>query len=665
VPENHRSLHWAQAETYAHLRCSDDALAAMTVSLVYFDIASQRESRIDRLLDADALRQLFEDRCRRFMHWAAGEAAHRTARDRALADLAFPHPEFRPGQRELAEAVYRGASQGRCVLAQAPTGIGKTVGTLFPALKALAARRLDKVFFLTARTSGRQVALDGLRTIAAGRALPLRVIELVAREQACEHPGKACHGDACPLARGFYDRLPAAREAGIAAALLDREQVRTIARAHRVCPYYLAQELVKWSDVVVGDYNHYFDSSALLHGLSQANEWRVLVLVDEAHNLVERARAMYSASLSRQALRTVVREAAPPVKHALQSLGRAWRELDRDPTADYRVLAGLPARFTERLESAVVAIAAWQAEHQDALTPTMQQLFFDLGRFGRLASCFGAHSMADTSRGGPGEGGQAQGVLAIRNVVPAPHLGSRWRGAVSVTLFSATLSPTDFYREMLGLPADSVAIEVGSPFSASQLKVLTARDISTRFGDRADSVVPIAALIAEQYDAAPGNYIAFFSSFDYLEQVAAEFIRARPRVEVWRQRARMDEAAQRGFLARFRIDGQGVGFAVLGGRFAEGIDLPGRRLVGAFVATLGLPQVNPVNEAMRERIEGQFGRGYEYTYLYPGLRKVVQAAGRVIRSASDQGVVHLIDDRFAWPRVRALLPSWWRVAAEV
>jgi Rad3-related DNA helicase len=228
-------------------------------------------------------------------------------------------------------------------------------------------------------------------------------------------------------------------------------------------------------------------------------------------------------------------------------------------------------------------------------------------------------------------------------------------------LFSATLTPWHFYADTLGLPDDTAWLDVAPPFKAEQLSVHIARDVSTRFQHRSSSLVPIARLIAAQYEAAPGNYIAFFSSFDYLERAAAEFSGRYPGIPIWRQGRRMDEAERDAFLARFAVDGCGVGFAVLGGMFAEGIDLTGTRLIGAFVATLGLPQQNPVNEALRRRLDGEFGTGYEYAYLFPGIRKVVQAAGRVIRTPSDRGVLHLIDDRFASPEVLRLLPTWWRI----
>jgi Rad3-related DNA helicase len=253
--------------------------------------------------------------------------------------------------------------------------------------------------------------------------------------------------------------------------------------------------------------------------------------------------------------------------------------------------------------------------------------------------------------------------LAIRNLVPAPFLKPRFEFAHSTTLFSATLSPWHYFADLLGMPEDTAWIDVDSPFVASQLKVEVARGISTRYQHRKASLVPIADLMEKQYAEIPGNYLAFFSSFDYLEQAADTLAQRHPAIPIWRQSRRMSEAERSAFLERFTSESKGIGFAVLGGAFGEGIDLPGARLIGAFVATLGLPQVNPVNEQLRERLQAMFGAGYDYAYLYPGLQKVVQAAGRVIRTESDQGTVWLIDDRFARPEVLDLLPAWWHVAA--
>lgn len=661
-PANHRVLHWAQAKVYGWLLCQARGLAEVELALVYFDIVAQQETTFTETHTAESLRQFFEARCAEFLAWAEQEAAHRAARDEALATLAFPHPSFRTGQRELAEAVYKGAASGRCVLAQAPTGIGKTVGTVFGMLKAARPHALDKVFYLTAKSTGRALALDAAALLRAkAPALPLRVVELTARDKACEHRDKACHGDSCPLAKGFYDRLPAAREEALASGGMAVGALREVAARHAVCPYYLGQEVTRWSDLVVGDYNYYFDGGAMLHAMTLANEWRVGVLADEAHNLVERARAMYSASLVQGALRVVRTMAPAPVRSALDKVNRAWGALRKAQAQDGATLDALPTPFMAALKGASSALEAHFAEAAPgAADARMQQAYFDLLAFQRLAESFGAHSVLEWSDGVDAIG-KPSATLRIQNLIPAPFLKPRFAAARSATLFSATLNPAHYQVDMLGLPDDTACIDVASPFHADQLKVQVVSRISTRYADRQRSAAPIARLIAGQFEAKPGNYLAFFSSFDYLDLVASEFARSHPGVPMWTQARGMDEAQRQAFLCRFVPGGAGVGFAVLGGSFGEGIDLRGDRLIGAFVATLGLPQVNARNEQLKDCLERVFGAGYDYTYLYPGIQKVVQAAGRVIRTQEDEGVVYLIDDRFARPAVRELLPAWWRV----
>jgi DNA excision repair protein ERCC-2 len=657
VPDNHRHLAWAQLRVYGHLLCTELDLADVNLALVYFDIGSQQETVLSETRTRAELAALFDDQCRRFVAWAERELAHRAARDAALTALRFPHADFRPGQRQLAEAIFRANAGKRSLLAQAPTGIGKTIGTLFPVLKAAPTQDLDKVFFLAAKTPGRQLALDAAATLKAGGTLPLRVLELSARDKACEHRDKACHGESCPLAKGFYDRLPAAREAATNADMLDRAALRAIGLAHDVCPYYLGSEMVRWSDVVVGDYNYWFDGGAMLYALALDRGWKVSVLADEAHNLVSRARSMYTASLQRGDLRTA-RAVAPPALHKpLDKVKRAWTEVSKSASLPYQVLDALPDKFLNALQAAASAITEHMAAFPVPLDAELQDFYFAALQFGRLAESFGEHSLFDVTRDN-----ERDTTLCIRNVVPAPFLGPRFAYAHSTTLFSATLSPWHYFADLLGMPADTAWIDVDSPFSASQLDVHVAHGISTRYQERAGSLAPIATLMAEQYHTRPGNYLAFFSSFDYLQQVADRFEQAHPDIPVWRQARRMSEPERADFLARFAPGGRGIGFAVLGGSFGEGVDLPGERLIGAFVATLGLPQLNPVNEQLRQRMQAMFGAGYDYTYLYPGMQKVVQAAGRVIRTEQDHGVVWLIDDRFARTDVKALLPAWWHVA---
>ncbi len=678
MPDNQRQLHWAQARVYGHLLCQSQGLAELTLALVYFDVASQKETMLQQLHSAQELQTFFEQQCTRFLQWAQQELAHRAARDQHLLQLAFPYPAFRPGQRELAAAMYTASKRAVCLLAQAPTGIGKSVGSLFPVLKAAAQQGVDKVFFLAAKTPGRQMALDAVHVIRrSAPALPLRTLELVSRDNACVHPELACHGDSCPLARGFYDRLPAARKAALDACVappaaaapaqtpvvLDRQTLQDIALTHQVCPYYLGSELARWCDVIVGDYNYYFDQSAMLYGLTLLNDWKVSVLVDEAHNMVSRARKMYSAEMSHASLRALRKIAPPLLKPALDRVHRQWNQLVKQQADAYQSYAELPEKWLGAMQTAASAISEYQNDHPTANEPQLQEFYFNALLFGRLAESFGAHALFDIEKRPTQRSAQSDSILCIRNIVPAPYLAPRFAASHSTALFSATLSPWNYFHDLLGLPDNCAWVDVESPFVAEQLAVKIAAHISTRYQHRQQSLAPIAELMGAQYQRQPGNYLAFFSSFDYMEKAALALAARHHDIPIWSQTRRMEEAERSRFLARFTPDSCGIGFAVLGGAFGEGVDLPGARLIGAFVATLGLPQVNPVNEQIRQRMESIFGAGtgYDYTYTYPGMQKVVQAAGRVIRTQTDRGTVYLIDDRFDRAELRALLPAWWHV----
>lgn len=662
-PDNHRQLHWAQAKVYGWLLCQLRGLSTLHIALVYFDVVTQKETAIVEAFDAEQLRVFFEKQCERFIDWAEQELAHRSCRNQALQSLKFPYGEFRSGQRQLAEAVYKAVCTGTHLMAQAPTGIGKTLATLFPPLKAFAGQQLDKLFFLTAKTPGRRLALDALNSLASNdAALPLRVLELVARDKACEYPEKACNGESCPLAKGFYDRLPEARAAALARPHLAQGSLREIALQHQVCPYYLSQEMARWADVVIGDYNYYFDVSALLHGLTQASQWRICVLVDEAHNLLERGRGMYSAALDFRDFKDLPSSSPESLKKSLRRVVRCWRDLHREQSEPYKVHLQLPAKLIGALQQAIGAITDYLGEQPSAPDPALQRAYFEAMHFCRIAELYGEHSLFDCSLLPTRRQSASQcSVLCIRNVLPAPFLAPRLRQARATVLFSATLSPGRFYADTLGVPTNHVWFEAQSPFKAEQLQVRLAHHISTRYEHRTASLQSVVELLARQYHERPGNYLAFFSSFDYLQQVTALLASTYPDLPFWEQTRSMHEADRAAFLERFTYNSRGIGFAVLGGAFGEGIDLPGERLIGAFIATLGLPQMNPVNEQMKARLDVLFGKGYDYTYLYPGMQKVVQAAGRVIRTTSDQGVVHLIDDRFARPQIRRLLPGWWHI----
>ncbi|WP_288371816.1 ATP-dependent DNA helicase [uncultured Marinobacter sp.] len=659
IRPHQRALHRAQLRAYGALLCRQENRKSVELALVYYDTGRDKETVLTETAKAEELWQELETLCDRYQAWAEQEEHHRDQRDALLAILTFPFPDFRPRQRQLAETVYKNSVKAGTLLLEAPTGLGKTLGTLFPALMAMPAAKQDRLFYLTCRNTARQLALDAVDKLRHAQdelqPWPLRTLELVSKDDACEHPDKACHGESCPLAKGFFDRLPDARaEAVQSKEPLNQQNLAKIAAGHDICPYFLAQEMARWSDLVIGDVNRLFDQSALLHGLIRQNNWQASVLVDEAHNLVDRARGMYSVQLEQQRLLKLKKIAPKPVKAALDRTARAWQALIRDhgEQAQPVFLATLPPQLLGALQAMVSVITDYLADNPPDLA--LQEVMFESVAFMKLADSFGDHSLCEFQRTGRG-----RASLTIQNLVPADFLTERFKAAHSVLLFSATLSPGVYCRDLLGLPEDARFTSLPSPFSAEQLQVQFTPGISTRQVHRESSLQPIAELIARQYRERPGHYLAFFSSFKYAKEVSDTLAQQAPDIPQRAQQPGMSPEQRRQFLAEFQKPEGSVAFAVLGGVFSEGIDLPGDQLIGAFVATLGLPPFDAWHEILKDRLQQRFGEGYNYTYLIPGLQKVAQAAGRVIRTPDDRGVIWLIDDRFLKPPVKRLLPGWW------
>ena len=659
IRPHQRALHRAQLRAYGALLCRQENRRSVELALVYYDTGRDKETVLTETAKADELWQELETLCGLYKAWAEQEEHHREQRDALLANLRFPFPDFRPRQRQLAETVYKNSVRAGTLLLEAPTGLGKTLGTLFPALMAMPAAKQDRLFYLTCRNTARQLALDAVDKLQHARdelqPWPLRILELVSKDDACEPPDKACHGDSCPLAKGFFDRLPDARaEAVQSKEPLTQETLANIAAGHDICPYFLAQEMARWSDLVIVDVNRLFDQSALLHGLIRQNHWQASVLVDEAHNLVGRARGMYSVQLEQQRLLKLKKTAPKPVKAALDRTARAWQALIRDhgEQAQPGFLPILPSQLLGALQAMVPVITDYLADNPPDLA--LQEVMFESVAFMKLADSFGDHSLCEFQRSGRG-----RASLTIQNLIPADFLIERFKAAHSVLLFSATLSPGVYYRDLLGLPEDARFTSLPSPFSAGQLKVEFTPGISARQVHREASLQPVAELIAKQYRTRPGHYLAFFSSFKYAKEVSDALAKQAPDIPQRSQQPGMSAEQRRQFLADFRKPEGSIAFAVLGGVFSEGIDLPGDQLIGAFVATLGLPPFDAWHEILKERLQQRFGEGYNYTYVIPGLQKVAQAAGRVLRTPDDRGVIWLIDDRFLKRPVRGLLPTWW------
>lgn len=654
--EGQRALHWAQLRAYAAILCQQQEWDSVNLRLTYLEVAKDEVTELEETALATDLQSELAHRVERYTHWHQLRLAARTQRDRALEAIQFPYPEFRKGQRDLAESVYKAVRTERQLLLEAPTGSGKTLGTLFPALRAMVSSDIDRLLYLTTRNTARAIGLEGIDQLREANEVPLRVVELCSKETGCIEPDKLCQGESCPLAKGFFDKLPAAREAAfnMSDSNLDVEGLRAIAAEHQICPYFFGQEMARWADIVVADINQYLAPTALLSAYLQQDEWRAIALVDEAHNLVSRCRDLYSVELQQVQFRFDTQRVK--LKKALDAVQRGWQEackgLDAARAKEPLFDDVPPEKLEYALQSLCSELSEVLTEQPDQLE--LQQMLFSASAYLKLAEVFGEHSVVRKAK--PRRG---SGELAILNLDPSIFLVQRWADLHSVTLFSATLKPFDYYQQLLGLDRECARGSLPSPFLPEQIGVKLCSRIDTRYQVRKRSVLPIAELLISSLERRPGNHLFFASSFSYLQQIADAVAQRAPNIELHLQAPGMRPEERRAYLDAFTEDSQLLGMAVLGGLFAEGVDLAGDRLIGVTVATLGLPPFDSLHQLMRQRFDERFGQGYEYTYLYPGMQKVVQAAGRLIRTHQDSGELLLIDPRFERNEIQSLLPGWW------
>jgi DNA excision repair protein ERCC-2 len=652
--------HLAQAACYGHMLCADRGLDGAVLRVLYVDAQGAQTACFENAQTATELAGTFHALARAYLAYAQALLAWRQARDAGLAALAFPYPDYRPGQRAFAANVYVAIRDGRRLLAQAPTGIGKTVAALFPALKALGAGLTGQVYYLTARTTGRAVALAALDRLCRD-GLPLRVLEIVAKEKCCPRPGGVqCDPAACSRAKGFFLRLDAGLAELAARPRWAAPVIRDAADAHALCPFEFSLCLCETADVVVCDYNYALDPAVRLQRVFQQRH-DVTLLVDEAHHLADRARDMLSAGLDTAVLGHARRawHAAHKGKEAVHRAASGLMQALRDaagPGDREEALARPPdihvhaERFAQAAGEALDSGLAAGPEGRsllDALLMARQYL-------ARLQDFDGRYVALLARRG-------REVALTLRCLDPAPYLRDVTRRLRGVALFSATLAPLPGYAALLGLDADADGLlALPSPFSPERLRVLC-RPISTRWQHRAETAGAVAQAVAAMVRATAGNYLCLFPSYAYLADIHALLGPLLPGVTLQAQQPDMDEAGRAAFLAAFQPmpNGTLLGLAVLGGPFAEGVDLPGDRLCGVAAVGIGLPQVCAEREALRAYYGQNAADGFAMAYRIPGLTRVTQAVGRVIRSPQDRGVALLIDDRFSQAAVQALLPSGW------
>ena len=668
-------LHWGQAKVYACIFARQNGLARIGVQLTYLHLDTLETLELRQEYGIAELEGFFDDLVSRYLAWALTMKEWRAVRDASIAGLAFPFTGYRAGQRAFAVGVYRAIADGVNLFAQAPTGIGKTVATLFPALKALGGGLVAKIFYLTAKTVGRNVAEDTLKTLA-GTGLRCKVLTLTAKEKICFLDTPDCRPEACEYARGYFDRVKEALGAIFERDTFDRPAVEEVARAHRVCPFEFSLFLSLWSDVIIGDFNYAFDPRVYLRRFFDPPQDEYAFLVDEAHNLPDRAREMFSAELRKSwfsELKKTVKTSYPAVARTLAKITphftRASRELSQAvPVGDRPpgVAAEPPEELIQALRRFLKTAEACltEPEPSDARTALLEG-YFRATAFVRVAETFDEHFVCYTEN----EGRDVRTRLFCLD--PSELLAEALKRARSTVFFSATLLPMKYFFEILGGRKNENAqdriLRLPSPFDATHLGLMVLPQIRTEFRVRDRSYEALVDIIRATVAGRRGNYMVYFPSYKYMSAVREIFTEKFPDIRVLEQSPGMAEEARDAFLREFSADASAtlVGFAVMGGIFGEGIDLRGERLIGSIIVGVGLPQICLERDLIRDFFQRKAGTGFEFAYRYPGMNRVMQAAGRVIRTERDRGVVLLIDERFLRHGYRSLFPSEWSHARMV
>ena len=685
IPNAQKALQWAQLYLYGyvynqhvyHQQINSDIASALStdpgspieLELVHINIRAETQSSEKRSLSTEELRDYAHTALQCYVQWIVEIQAWNQRMVSSAEKLPFPFERFRAGQHDMAAAVYRACRDKSGLMCEAPTGIGKTVSSLFPAIKSLGEAQVQQVVYLTAKAAGRLSAEQAMHKLTAS-GLHATMIQIRAKQPTCFCSSGRCERDVegrCPMTLGFFDRLPDARKELLSKGVIENEALDEVAWAHQLCPFELVLQLLPWVQVVIADYNYVFDPLVRIAHFSVSRK-DTLLLIDEAHNLLDRSRSMYSAELSRSLCMQAAnecRQAHPMLARELEALSRQLlkvadkTEFSGKERSGVHVLNDVPAALSRAVSAALVQLSESMAK-PGVLGDFTSDVWRALCRYSVIQELYSDQHRCLVQ---PSRDGQRRQVLVTLYCLDASSaLAASYRLFRATVLFSATLRPAAFYRNTLGFGENARSMQLSSPFDAQRCYRAVIDWIDTRYHHRQGSISILVDLIYHSTNHRSGNYLVFFPSYAYLEQVHAMFVDAYPARKTWVQSRGQGRYEQHRLLDELDTVGHRIGFAIQGGVFGEGIDYVGERLIGTLVVGTGLPAMGPQSELIAQHYRDSGHDGYDFAYRYPGFTRVLQTAGRVIRHETDAGFVLLVDGRFKQSTYRQLFPDDWRVA---
>ena len=656
-------IHLAQAKCYASMVAEQEGVDEIGVQMTYCQMETEEVKRFQYSYQSNELKTWFDEIIRQYEKWAKFQIEWRKARNTSIKGIEFPFP-YRKGQRNLAVSVYRTILRKKKLFIQAPTGVGKTISTVFPAVKAVGEELGEKIFYLTAKTITRTVAEQAFETLREQN-LKFKVITLTAKEKICFCEETSCNPDDCPYAKGHFDRVnDAVYELLMQEDVMSREVLEAQARKHKVCPFEMALDVSTWVDGVICDYNYVFDPDARLKRFfAEGGAGGYLFLIDEAHNLVERGRQMYSAELCKEdflAVKKLVKGEAPRFAKRLEACNKILLAMKKE-CENYKVLDNI-SHFGIQLMNVLSETDRYLEECVDKeVRETVLDFYFQVRSFLNIYDGLDENYVVYTEYQ---ENGRF--VLKLFCVNPAANLQKCLDKGNSAVFFSATLLPIQYYKRLLSTEKDNYAVYIDSSFDTKKRMLMNGVDVSTRYAMRSREMYQrYATYIFRVVKAKIGNYLIFFPSYRFMEDVYQEFTQLlasdEEEMELVIQQKHMDEEERENFLRAFEMGREKslIGFGVLGGIFSEGIDLTNEKLIGTLIIGTGLPQVCNEREILKSYFDQKGLYGFDYAYRYPGMNKVLQAAGRVIRTEDDRGVILLLDERFQREKGKEIFPKEW------
>ena len=650
-------------ECYGYFYAAENGLEEIQLQLTYYNVEQEQKKAICAKSDPAGNGNVFPGFIKTLSKMGGHAVKHGSIHGRnRCRHSVFRFPATARGRGKWLWRCTGAFSGKRGCFCEAPTGIGKTMSVLFPALKAMGEGLEEKIFYLTAKTMTRQAAQEAVELLR-GQGARVKSVTLTAKDKICFLQERNCNPEACPYANGHFDRVNEALFSMLEEEEeFGREVVESWAKRFRICPFELSLDLTLWCDVVICDYNYLFDPAVMLKRFfsdSSSGQW--VFLIDEAHNLVHRAREMYSAHISKQSILQARRAVGKQQKPLYTVLGKVNEQLlslrKECGQKPYDVRKQAQEDLNQWLQRLAGVCELWLKEHKgSAAEPIVLELYFQVLGYVRISQIYDACYVTMLEKQGK------DFVVKQLCLDPAQLLDQCMSQGRATALFSATLSPIGYYGAVLGGMPGSKCCVLQSPFPRENLKVVVVPSVNTRYRGRQDSVPVVARLIQTAVSARRGNYMVFFPSYQYMEQVAGYCAAHCSDMELAVQSGQMSEQERETFLDRFQAGEEKslVGFCVLGGVFSEGIDLKGDRLIGSLIVGVGLPQINPQTDLLREYYNEKMGDGFAFAYQYPGMNKVLQAVGRVIRGEEDRGIVILMDDRFVTPFYQQLMPEHWK-----